>query len=72
MSTLKNSRNTTTFTIPQYPTTNNPSPHIGGGSESCCKGGKSDGCMSDIFRFWLSGTDGVDSGMCAIVVLGMV
>ena len=68
----KNSCNTNIFTIPQYPTTNNPSPHIGGGSESSCKGGKSDCFMSDIFRFWLSGTDDGDSGMCAIVVLGMV
>jgi hypothetical protein len=53
-------------------TTNNPSPHIGGGSESCCKGGKCDCCMSDIFKFLLSGTDGGGSGICAIVVLAMV
>ena len=39
---------------------------------SCCKGGKCDCCMSDIFKFLLSGTDGGGSGICAIVVLAMV
>jgi len=53
-------------------TTNNLSPHIGGGSESCCKGGKCDCCMSDILKFLLSGTDGGGSGICTIVVLAMV
>ena len=35
----------------------------GGGGESCCKGGKCDGCKSAILKCFHSGRDGGGSGI---------
>ena len=64
----------TTLSIPTpitYELKKKPSPHIGGGSESRCKGYTCNCCVSNIFKFLLSGTDGGGSGIYTIVVLVM-
>ena len=37
--------------------------NCGGGGESCCKGGKCDGCKSAILKCFHSGRDGGGSGI---------
>ena len=45
-----------------------PFKNVGGGGDSCCKGGKFDCCMCATLKFLLFGRDGGGSGIGGIVV----